>query len=222
MRAKNIFLTATGTEIGKTYVSGLMLKTMRKAGFGVGYFKTGLSGTDASGETDLAYAIRVGNPVAADCPYIYKNAVSPHLAGKLENNPAKVDVVVSAHKAVADKSDMVIIEGSGGALCPITYEGERLVMLTDIVSKLFGSDKPRAIVLASCKLGTINATVLTVDYLVKQGFEIAGIIFNQYTGGIMEDDNIAVIPKLTGLKVIDIIKDGGELNISADALAKLF
>ncbi|MCL2370693.1 MAG: dethiobiotin synthase [Firmicutes bacterium] len=221
--SKSIYITATGTEIGKTYISGQILKTMREAGKNVGYFKPGLSGADANGETDLGYAVRIGESagngkIPSACPYIYKTAVSPHLAGQIEKNPIDLDVVLKAYRQVADKSDYVVIEGAGGAVCPITFKGNKLIMLTDVVEALFKPAKPKTIVVTSCKLGTINMTYLTVEFLKSKGFDVKGIIFNQYKNGIMEDDNIKMIECLTGLPTLDKVADGGSLNIDVAKL----
>jgi len=220
---KSIFITATGTEIGKTYISGLMLKAMRKAGKNVGYFKPALSGADANGETDLSYAVRVGESagsgrITASCPFMYKTAVSPHLAGQLENNPVDLDIVITAYKNVAQKCDFVVIEGAGGAVCPITYKDGKLIMLSDIAEELFKPIHPKTVIVTSCKLGTINATYLTAEFLKAKNFDIKGIIFNQYKSGIMEDDNIKQIERLTGLPTLDKVDEGGELNIDATEL----
>ena len=231
--AKKLFLTATSTELGKTYVSGLMLKVMREAGRDIGYFKAALSGADENGETDLSYAVRLANsaegkglkPVEAVCPYIYKTAVSPHLAGKLENNPVDMGVVLREYRTLAGKCDYVLIEGAGGAVCPIIDkggDGKDITMLTDVINAVFAPAKPNAVVIAGCYLGTINVTLMTVEYLRSKGFGIKGIILNRYKGGVMEDNNIEMIKRLTGLAVIDVIKEGGGFNIGAAELEGLW
>jgi len=224
---KSIFITATGTEIGKTYISAQILRAMRKAGKNIGYFKPALSGADANGETDLSYAVRVGENVGsskipAACPFMYKTAVSPHLAGQLENNPVDLEVVKKAYKNIVQKCDYVVIEGAGGAVCPITYKNDKLIMLSDIAETLFAPIRPKTIIVASCKLGTINATYLTAVFLKVKKFDVKGIVINQYQSGIMEDDNVKQLERLTGLPVLDKVAEGGELNIKAHELIKLW
>ena len=62
---KGIFITATGTDIGKTYVSALIVKSMRKAGLNCGYYKPALSGAQTSKD---------GTLIPGDCAYVFKNA----------------------------------------------------------------------------------------------------------------------------------------------------
>ena len=87
--SKNIFITATGTDIGKTYISALIVKKMRESGLNCGYFKPVLSGVrELSGhlvDSDANYVVQIADiPAMADecVSYWWKEAVSPHLAVK--------------------------------------------------------------------------------------------------------------------------------------------
>ena len=87
--SKNIFITATGTDIGKTYVSALIIKSMRESGLNCGYFKPVLSGVSESNgnliESDCNYVVNTANiPTTADDCVVHwwKEAVSPHLAAE--------------------------------------------------------------------------------------------------------------------------------------------
>lgn len=62
------------------------------------------------------------------CPYVYENAYSPHLASRLEGNPVKMDVVKKKFYAVLETHDYVTVEGSGGILCPICFDEERILL----------------------------------------------------------------------------------------------
>ena len=87
--SKNIFITATGTDIGKTYISALIVKKMREAGFNCGYYKPVLSGVEISDgkliKSDCNYVIETAKiPTSADdcVTYRWEEAVSPHLAAQ--------------------------------------------------------------------------------------------------------------------------------------------
>ena len=94
--SKGLFITGTGTDVGKTYVSGLILKKLRENGLSCGYFKAAMSG-NVRGENgalilgDAAFVKQISGISQAledTCPYVYERAVSPHLAARLEGNPA--------------------------------------------------------------------------------------------------------------------------------------
>ena len=89
---KGIFVTGTGTDIGKTFVTALLVKKLHDAGSAAAYFKAAVSGNerDENGRLipgDAAYVKRISGisqPLDTMCPYIYETAVSPHLASRIE------------------------------------------------------------------------------------------------------------------------------------------
>ena len=99
--SKGLFIIGTGTDVGKTYVSGLILKALNKAGKSCAYFKGAMSGNDRAknGTLLLGDALTVqklsniSQPLSTMCPYGYETAVSPHLAAKLEGNPVDLQVI---------------------------------------------------------------------------------------------------------------------------------
>ena len=93
-KKKGIFITATGTDVGKTYVTALILKKLREASVNAGYYKAALSGAYRNADKlvpgDAAYVTSIsGLPVSPEqlVSYIYEPAVSPHLAAQLEKRP---------------------------------------------------------------------------------------------------------------------------------------
>ena len=87
---KSLFVTATGTDIGKTYISGLLVKKMRDYGFNCGYFKPVLSGAERNSDGELVPGDCkfVVDTAKLDCKpldclsYCFEEAISPHLASK--------------------------------------------------------------------------------------------------------------------------------------------
>ncbi|AET68217.1 dethiobiotin synthase [Desulfosporosinus orientis DSM 765] len=224
--SKGIFITATGTDIGKTFVTALMIKKLREAGFKAGYYKAVLSGAEVTknalipGDADYVNrAAKLGEKPEGLVSYVYKNAVSPHLAAKLEGNPVAMEVVKSAYRKAAAKYDYLTVEGSGGIVCPIRYD-HRKIMLEDIIRELDLS----TLIVADAGLGTINAVVLTVEYMKQKNLSIKGIIFNHFhEGNVMEADNKQMVEALTGIPVIALVKDHDtELNLDANKLAALY
>jgi dethiobiotin synthetase len=90
--AKKIFITATGTDIGKTYISALIVKKLREMNYNCGYFKPVISGvTEMCGkliDSDANYVVQTADiPTEAEScvSYWWKEAISPHLAAKRSN-----------------------------------------------------------------------------------------------------------------------------------------
>ena len=125
--SKSLFVTGTGTDVGKTFVTGLMLKKLRENGSRAAYYKAAMSGNDrrADGSLIPGDALRVKEmsgieqPLEEMCPYVYETAVSPHLAAKLEGNPVELERVLEGLRDVRAKYDYVTVEGSGGI--PVSY-----------------------------------------------------------------------------------------------------
>ena len=143
-------------------------------------------------------------------PYIFEEAVSPHLAAKINNNPIELSVIKESYEKVSKNYDFMVIEGSGGIICPLRFDNKK-IMLTDIIKLL---NLP-IIIVAHAGLGTINDTVLTVEYAKSQEFSIKGIILNNYDeNNIMHMDNKKIIEKLTNVPVIACVKEkSGNINI---------
>lgn len=225
--SKNLFLTGTGTDVGKTYVAALMVKKLQKSGRKAAYFKAAMSGNTRSAEGTLipgdALAVRdasgILQSIESMCPYVYENAVSPHLAARMEGNPVRMDVVKNRFKAVSQTHDYVTVEGSGGILCPICFD-ERKIQLEDIIKALDLS----CLIVADAGLGTINDVALTVFYMHQRQIPIKGIFFNRFhPGDVMEEDNLKMCEYMTGVPVLACIREGDQdLNIDADALASLY
>ncbi|WP_196593730.1 dethiobiotin synthase [Pectinatus sottacetonis] len=221
-KTKGLFITATGTDIGKTYVTGLIVKKMRDAGFNCGYYKAAISGADSVKESDAGYVNQfagIGQSDDSLVPYLYKEAVSPHLASKLEKNPVEMSVVKDGFYKNAQKFSYLTMEGSGGIVCPIRYDAKAKMFLKDIIREL----SLPCLIVADAGLGTINEVVLTVEYMKTHSLIIKGIILNNYSGGVMQDDNIKMIENMTGMEIIALVKkDDKELNISVEKLAALY
>lgn len=102
--AKGLFVTGTGTDVGKTYVTALIIRKLRQTGRNAGYYKAALSGAASIENSDAGYVNRaagIGQARETLLSYLYHSAVSPHLAARLENNPADIYKIISDYKKVA-------------------------------------------------------------------------------------------------------------------------
>lgn len=222
--SKSIFITGTGTDVGKTYVTALIVKKLAESGRDVAYYKAAVSGNERDEQGRLlpgdALWVKRISGIAQEteemCPYVYEHAYSPHLASRIEGNPARMEVIRQGFEEVSRKYEYVTVEGSGGILCPIGFDEEK-IFLEDIVRELQLS----SLIVADAGLGTINSVVLTAEYMKNRKLPVKGIIFNHFhPGNVMEEDNKRMCEELTGLKVLACVRDGDEeLDIDAEELA---
>ena len=227
MTAKNLFVTGVGTDVGKTYVSSLIIKELHAAGYSCAYYKAAMSGNarDHNGALipgDAAFVKHVSGieqDLSSMCPYVYEAAVSPHLASRIEGNPIQMDVIKSCFEALCHDYDYIVIEGSGGIVCPLRFDGQE-IWLEDVVSEI----KSGCVIVSSSGLGAINSVTLTVEYMRARKIPIRGVIFNRFhPGDVMEEDNVRMCERRTGIKRLACIQEGDkELDIDVETLKRLF
>ena len=227
MVCKSIFVTATGTDIGKTYISALLVKKLRESGWNCGYYKPALSGAikqpDDSllpGDCDFVVKTSKLNIKPIDCvTYCFEEAVSPHLAAERLGVKIEKSKIKSEFEQREKNYDYLVVEGAGGITCPFNMK-EEVLLLPDII-KALGLN---IIIVADGGLGTINSVLLTVEYAKQQGINIKGLILNNFEkDNFMHLDNKKQIERLTGINVIATVKKGDkDLNISTNDLLKIW
>ena len=225
--SKGLFITGTGTDLGKTYIAGLIVKKLADAKQSAAYYKAAMSGNDRRADGSLipgdALFVQktagISQPLEEMCPYVYEHAYSPHLASRIEGHPVQMDVVKAGYYKVCSAYDFVTMEGSGGILCPICFDEAKL-QLEDVIRELHLP----SILIADAGLGTINSVVLTVEYMKAKNLPVKGIIYNHYHGNdVMEDDNIFMCEYMTGLPTLAKVKDGDtELAMDVQDLMALY
>jgi len=199
-----VFVTGTGTEVGKTVVAAVIARTLAADGKRVAVFKPAVTGLDEltaggpTGSTEGLLAHRPGN--AADhellrraagseqsddeiAPYRYGPPMSPHLAAELAGEEIDPDRLRNAARAAAEGVDALVCEGVGGLLVPlgrvsspIREERARAYLVRDLAVEL---GLPLAIA-ASPSLGTINHTLLTIEAARAAGLDVAAVVLTPW------------------------------------------
>lgn len=215
--AKGVFITATNTDIGKTYIAALIIKKLREAKINCGYYKAALSGAEIinnniiAGDAKYVYDVAniKGNP--NECvSYIFEQAVSPHLAAKLNNVEISMNKIIYDFNCRCNKVDYITVEGSGGIVCPI-YDGKKKIMLTDIIKKF----KIPIILVSASGLGSINGTILTLEYIKKHNLTVNSIILNNYDkSNIIHIENKRILEEMTKLPIYTCKKSSNDIDIS--------
>lgn len=219
---KSIFITGTGTDIGKTYTSALVMKKLLNEKYNACYFKPVLSGAEVINGTlyagDIEYVKKISG-LNVDTKllgsYVFEDACSPHLAAELAEQPILIDKIVNDYKKLTEKFEYIISEGAGGIICPFSNDNKPLYT-KDIISALDTS----VVLVSTTSLGSINNALLSISYMQQHYIDIRGIIFNGYTRNIIDDDNIDFILKHTNVPLLSVIAKGAE-NINID-IKKLF
>jgi len=193
-----LFVTGTGTEVGKTVVAAVLARTLAAEGKRVAVFKPAVTGLEEVGETDHALLRRASGSSQSEeeiAPYRYGPPASPHLAAALAGEEIDPQRLRQAAQAAAAGADAIVCEGVGGFLVPLspTY------LVRDLAADL---GYPLAIV-AAPGLGTINHTLLTLESARAAGLEVAAVVLNPWpeVPTEIERSNRETIAALAGVHV---------------------
>jgi dethiobiotin synthetase len=191
------FVTSTGTDIGKTFVTAGLIRYLREAGQAVQALKPVVSGYDSSvvETSDPAVLLKaLGKPVSADqiaamAPWRFRAPLSPDLAAAREGRPIDFDALTAFSRAAVDAdTGMLFIEGVGGIMVPI--DGKRTVL--DWMAAL---NIPLLLVVGGY-LGTISHTLTAVDVLAQRKLTVAAIVVCESERSAVElDETVASIAR---------------------------
>ena len=220
---RGVFVTGTGTEVGKTVVAAAIARTLAASGKRVAVFKPVVTGLD-----EFASGGPVGGPhsymagrnaahrpdhealrVAAGStqrdeeisPYRFGPPMSPHLAAELAGERIEPERLLDAARAAADGADVLVCEGVGGLLVPLTPDYLVRDLAVDLGLPL--------VVAASPGLGTISHTLLTLESVRAAGLEVTSVVLtpwpdepdqiersNRETIAALGDVKVEVLPHL--------------------------
>jgi dethiobiotin synthetase len=160
---KDLFVTGTGTGVGKTVLSALLT-----AGLDATYWKPIQTGRlRGEAETDREAVLRWTGLEAGRAPresYVFDPPVSPHLAASMAGVEIDLDAI---RKPVLDDGRRLVIEGAGGVLVPINADA----LMLDLVRRLDAA----VVIAALTELGTINHTLLTVEAIRNRNLDLIGV-----------------------------------------------
>ena len=176
---KTLLVTGTDTNVGKTWVTSLLVREFRRCGINTGAYKPVCSGAEKNSEGDAVWAdiealrAACGNEPEIDlvCPQRFHAAVAPNIAARMENRCVDNQLLIDGVARWNSYVDQLIIEGAGGIFCPLSDQ----LTVMDIAVEL----KTPTIVVAANRLGVINHTRLTVEALQAKGVDVVAIVLNE-------------------------------------------
>jgi dethiobiotin synthetase len=192
-----IFITATGTDVGKTFVAASLIRTLQQMGRAVEAIKPVASGFDAEHPeaSDSGVLLQaLGLPITLQeieriSPWRFRAPVSPDLAAQREGQRIDVDAVISfCQDAIEQRQDILLIEGIGGIMVPL--DEQRTVL--DVMMAL----QLPLILVAGSYLGTISHTLTALDALFRRDMKLLAIIISETPGATVPlDDTVAAIAR---------------------------
>jgi dethiobiotin synthetase len=215
---RGLFVTGTGTGVGKTIVSATLLAAMGAAGEAVRAHKPVLTGlAEPPGEWPPDHellALAAGMSPEQVAPLRFGPAVSPHLAGSLANEPIDAVTLIENARATASAGETLIVEGVGGLLVPLADEFTVRDLAVELGMPL--------VVAGSPGLGTINHTLLTIEAARAAALDVAAVVLTPWPKepSPMERSNRETIARLGEVDVSTLgrISNSAELASAGERL----
>ncbi|MEO6289301.1 MAG: dethiobiotin synthase [Ginsengibacter sp.] len=188
---KPIFITGTGTHVGKTLVSAIIAESLQ-----ADYWKPVQAGYE-DGTDSLAVHHLISNTKTVIHPELYRltTPASPHISAALDNTKVKIKKIVSGIPKTANN---LLVEGAGGLLVPLNKKN----FVLDLIKKM----KARVIIVSKNELGSINHSLLTAAVLKREKINVAGWIFTDefmyYEEQIAEWSGYPLIASIKHLQVV--------------------
>ena len=197
---RGLFVTGTGTGVGKTVVAAAIAHTYVDRGQRVGVFKPAVTGLDES-EPDHTILRRAARSRQTDdeiAPYRFTPPVSPHLGAELAGQAIRPPRLEAAARAAAGSADLLVCEGVGGLLVPLTLGYLVRDLARDLGLPLVIATPPG--------LGAINHTLLTVEAARAVGLEVAAVVLTPWPAepSSVERSNREAIARLGAVPTITL------------------
>ena len=209
---RGVFVTGTDTGVGKTVLAAALAAALRAAGVDVAAFKPVVTGLDEpEGDRPADHellAAATGRPADEVAPHRFGPAVSPHLAAELAGTALDPAALVTA--ARGQRADVVVAEGVGGLLVPLTLGYTIRDLAVDLGWPVVIAARPG--------LGTINHSLLTVESARAAGLDVRAVVLTPWPTqpSVMQRSNLDAIARLGGVDVATL----GEVGLAVDQLAR--
>lgn len=178
MKHKQIFISGIDTDCGKTYITGLLAYHIRKSGINCITSKLVQTGCTGIADDIIEHRRIMGIDLLAEdenkqtCPFVYSFPASPHFSAEIDQRPFVLEKINKAFDALHQNYELVFTEGAGGIAVPLTME---------LLSSEYTKNKHLPLVLvSSSKLGSINHTLLSIDYCLNNNINLKTLIYNQF------------------------------------------
>jgi dethiobiotin synthetase len=214
-----LFVVGTGTDIGKTYVTALLVRTLRAKGHPLRPFKPVISGFDPAAleASDSAILLRAAGDavneetIAAISPWRYAAPLASNMAARREGRTVDFDAIVSWCKV---QSGPALIEGAGGLMSPVSDTKTVLDWIIGVACPV--------LLVGGTYLGAISHTLTSVSALRARGLQIAGIVVNESEDSIGLDDTVdALRPFVAGLRIVGLSRSRTPEQVRLDQVADL-
>jgi len=224
-RRPGIFITGTGTDVGKTVVTAALAAALTRLGVRVGVLKPVASGCPKRADRGSAELMESDDLFSPDgeilalaagldphdetlmryiSPARYAAPVSPHIAARVEGRQPDWHRLAEALDWWDENSDVLLVEGAGGWMVPLDQYD---FIVADLASVL----RLPVLVVTEPRLGTINSTSLTVQAIRQRSLAVVGMVINHVPAArkrdLAEEANLAELPRICGVPLRAVFEE---------------
>lgn len=205
-----IFVTGTGTDVGKTLVTAGVLRWLRGQGSAAMVMKPVQTGCRVGADgrmvaPDIDFVLRAAE-LAVDpetrshlSPYLFEAACSPHLAARMANQRVEIDRILNSARWLAGHHPRLVVEGAGGVAVPLNESQTMLDLAWEMGMPV--------LLVGHSGLGTINHVLLSLEAIQRRGCTLLGVILNDIcpvsaSDSYIHEDNVRAIESFGKLRAV--------------------
>jgi dethiobiotin synthetase len=207
MHARGILIIGTDTSVGKTFIAAALARVFHSRGIDVGVMKPFAAARSSFSRTyrseDTAILARAAHSRDSDTEinsYFYTVPAAPYVASAItQEEEVSIPSVLDAYQHLAAKHEIMIVEGMGGLMVPLT-ESETFADFAKVLNI-------PTIVVARCSIGTFNHTLLTLSVSKNYDLDIRGLVMNGYPTRQRAEDKqlIIAVKRLAGVELLCVV-----------------
>lgn len=202
----NVFITSTGSNVGKTFITAGIAATMQSLGYSTCVYKpvqTGATKKNGFGQSrDLLFVKNIDPYIETHYSYALKEQSPPAIAAESEGVLIDKNFIKKDFDLISKDHDCLIVEGTGGIMTPLAPD----FLVSDMVKTL---DLP-AVIIIKPEAGMINQTLLTINHAEAKGIKIRGVIVNNFSESSANDAEMKnafrLIEEYSDAKIIGVVK----------------
>jgi dethiobiotin synthetase len=211
VKTLGLFVTATDTGVGKTYLTALIARELRESGLRVGAYKPVCTGGEVAADGSISWSDvdtlidAIGGEFESTrvCPRRFQAALAPPVAARLEGTSLELGQLCGGAGWWQGRVDILLVEGVGGLLCPLTEDATIAEFGVALGFPL--------LIVARLGLGTINHTLLTVEAARRRDLRVAAVVLNEaepLATTLAVDQNAIEIARRANVPMLGVVRHG--------------
>jgi dethiobiotin synthetase len=215
---RGLFFTGTDTGVGKTVVTAAVARALLLQGRSPRVCKPVATGTSGISEDtrQLAAAVHATpEQLTSITRWTFSEPAAPPVAARAAGIRLGLEDVVDAVREAGHEAEILLVEGIGGLLCPLTEKETVADLVRELALPL--------VVVARRSLGTLNHTLLTVEAALARGLRTVGVVISETTppASLADETNVEELRRRLPIPILAVVKHGCDDREATQAVARV-